>query len=341
MLYHPGVEKIAYSDPRIMARPDYLERRFYYFFSLRLVALLKPTSVTPDQLTVLGFALGLLAVVLLLPGLSFAARLIGILALNLSNVCDAADGQLARARGRFSAAGWYLDDLLDRVKLVLLFAGLALHLDRVGAAFCLVGIGSLLTLNCITAYAATALLPSIFRRAETAAPTSLLFHAHRLMEWIVDFIKSRLRLGFVTVGEIYLLFSLAFLTGRLRFGAALLAAYCVLALAVNALHHLVKIVHGHARLNAALAKNEPIRVFGAGEGGRRIVACFSEPAKRIAGILDNDRSLSGTTRHGLPVSHPDEIEDWSGLVLIGSVFAPEIRTRLEAMGVKPENILAV
>jgi phosphatidylglycerophosphate synthase len=335
------MERIPYSDPKIVARPDYLERRFYYFFSLRLVALFKPTSVTPDQLTVLGFALGLLSCVLFLPGLSFTARLLGVLALNLSNVLDAADGQLARARGRFSAAGWYIDDLFDRIKVVLLFAALSLHLDRIGAVFCLIGLGSLFTLNYIVEYAAAGLIPSIFRRIEAPVPNAFLFQTHRLMEGIVHFIKRRLRLGFITVGEIYILYSLAFLTGRLRLGAAILAAYGVMALAVNALHHLAHLLHYHHRLNAALSRNEQIHVFGAGEGGRRIIACFPEPARQITGILDNNRALAGTTRYGFAIRHPDEIGALSGLVLIGSVFQPQIQRQLEAKGVRPEDILAI
>jgi phosphatidylglycerophosphate synthase len=341
MDYHPAMEQIAYSDPKIVARPDYLERRFYYFFSLKLVALLKPTSVTPDQLTILGFALGLLSCVLFLPGLSSTARLLGVLALNLSNVLDAADGQLARARGRFSATGWYVDDLLDRIKIIALFVVLSLHLDRIGAVLALIGLGSLFTLNYIVEYAAAGLIPSIFRRAEAPAPNAILFLLHRLMERIMHFIRRRLRLGFITVGEIYILYSLAFLTGRLRLGTAILAAYCVLALATNALSYLAHVLHYHHRLNAALSRRESIHVFGAGEGGRRIIACFPEPAKQISGILDNNWSLAGTTRFGLPIRHPDEIADWSGLVLIGSVFQPQIQRQLEAKGVRPEDILAI
>lgn len=95
----------------------------------RLVRLLAPTSVTPNQVSVAGALAGFAAAACLVCG--HAACAIGApLFLLASLVLDVADGQLARARAQRSYAGWVMDILADGSKGIAVFTGLAIALGR-------------------------------------------------------------------------------------------------------------------------------------------------------------------------------------------------------------------
>lgn len=82
--------------------------------------------VRPDHLTLAGLGLALLAV----PAFAISAWL-GLAALLLSGLADSLDGPLARATGRATPAGAFLDSFLDRAADFLYLAGLwLLLLDR-------------------------------------------------------------------------------------------------------------------------------------------------------------------------------------------------------------------
>lgn len=99
-----------------------------------VVYLLRPTRVTPNQVTFSSFFVHLLGCAALLfwrelPGL-WAAALLGYFAF----VLDCADGQLARITGRTSPVGSYLDFLVDELKAFTLIAAVAGRLALTGAA---------------------------------------------------------------------------------------------------------------------------------------------------------------------------------------------------------------
>lgn len=90
-----------------------------------IVYLLRPTRITPNQVTFLSFFVHLAGCASLLfwrepPGL-WAAALIGYLAF----VLDCVDGQLARITGKTSTVGSYLDFLVDELKAFTLIAAVA------------------------------------------------------------------------------------------------------------------------------------------------------------------------------------------------------------------------
>jgi phosphatidylglycerophosphate synthase len=98
-----------------------------------LVYLLRPTPVTPNQITFLSLLVSLLsaaALVLLRQplGLWLAAALV-----YLAFVLDCVDGQLARITGKTSVVGAYLDFLVDEIKAVTLIAACAGRLAWTGA----------------------------------------------------------------------------------------------------------------------------------------------------------------------------------------------------------------
>ena len=97
-----------------------------------LVRLLYRTPVTPNQVTLAATAAGLAAAALYgagTPGRTLAAGL----CLTLKDLLDSADGQLARAKGKFSRAGRFLDSIGDFVVNLTVFTGIAAAMLRQGA----------------------------------------------------------------------------------------------------------------------------------------------------------------------------------------------------------------
>lgn len=66
-------------------------------------------GITADQLTVVGFVIGMLAV----PLLAFEYWLAALVAIALNRILDGLDGELARYANQSSSAGGYLDITLD------------------------------------------------------------------------------------------------------------------------------------------------------------------------------------------------------------------------------------
>ncbi len=79
-----------------------------------IVRALFRTRVTPNQVTVAGFLVGLAGAGLFLTGERWLVAAGGLLA-QMSSIIDCADGMLARSRGQESELGAALDLILDRI----------------------------------------------------------------------------------------------------------------------------------------------------------------------------------------------------------------------------------
>jgi phosphatidylglycerophosphate synthase len=88
-----------------------------------LVAVLYPTSVTPNHLTLAGIAIGVMAAMLYLTNLSPFIAAAG-LCVTLKDLLDSADGQLARAKQLYSRRGRFLDSIGDVVVNILVFGAI-------------------------------------------------------------------------------------------------------------------------------------------------------------------------------------------------------------------------
>jgi len=93
-----------------------------------IVGVLARVGVTPNQLSVLGFAGNVGAAVLAARGQFLAAGLVMITASTL----DLLDGALARATGRASAFGAVFDATLDRLSEAAVLGGLAFYYAQRG-----------------------------------------------------------------------------------------------------------------------------------------------------------------------------------------------------------------
>jgi hypothetical protein len=94
-----------------------------------LVRLLVPTPITPNQVTLLSAAVGVVAALLMAGSVDRPGwRVLAGLALLASVVLDCCDGQLARARGSSSTYGAILDGIADYVTGVSLGIGVGWYL---------------------------------------------------------------------------------------------------------------------------------------------------------------------------------------------------------------------
>jgi len=100
------------------------------------VKALLPTKVTPNQVTVISFFLGILGAVFFSLGKPVYFVWGGIL-VQLSSMVDCLDGMLARAKDECSAYGAYLDIFLDRVNEFFIIVGYSFGLYRASADFAL------------------------------------------------------------------------------------------------------------------------------------------------------------------------------------------------------------
>ena len=129
-----------------------------------VVALMRRTPLTPNQVTILGALIFLAVPALLIAWRDPFGLLAAALVLELAYVFDCADGQLARLTGKTSEVGAYFDFLIDEVKALLLFGGAAIRLwlDHDDPAWLLVGIG-----GCALVSIATSLTNFVRRREYT------------------------------------------------------------------------------------------------------------------------------------------------------------------------------
>ena len=102
---------------------------FYSVFFLRKISklftwLAVRLKMTPNQVTLISFAIGLLSAYEFSKG-NFWAIFAGAVLLQLSIIIDCVDGELARYTRQFSQLGAWLDAITDRIKEYLVFFALA------------------------------------------------------------------------------------------------------------------------------------------------------------------------------------------------------------------------
>jgi phosphatidylserine synthase len=95
-------------------------RKFSKLFTWAAVRL----KMTPNQVTIISFAIGLLSAYAFSRG-TFWTIFTGAVLLQLSIIVDCVDGELARYTRQFSALGAWLDAITDRIKEYLVFFALA------------------------------------------------------------------------------------------------------------------------------------------------------------------------------------------------------------------------
>jgi phosphatidylglycerophosphate synthase len=105
---------------------------FFRRISLPLSLLVARTPVRPWQITTLGLAAGLTGAGFLATGAYHLGIVGGILAM-VAKLLDAMDGEVARAKGMDSRAGYVADGLVDRVRDTAVIVGLGVGAYRHGS----------------------------------------------------------------------------------------------------------------------------------------------------------------------------------------------------------------
>ncbi|NCV77403.1 MAG: CDP-alcohol phosphatidyltransferase family protein, partial [Actinobacteria bacterium] len=100
-------------------------------FSKLLTWLAVRIKATPNQVTLLSFAIGLYSAYLFSRA-TFLATLVAAILLQVSIIVDCVDGELARYTRQFSKLGAWLDAVTDRVKEYMVFLGLAYGASKEG-----------------------------------------------------------------------------------------------------------------------------------------------------------------------------------------------------------------
>ena len=108
---------------------------FSVFFLRKFSKLLTWVAVrvgaTPNQITLISFAIGLYSAFCFAQG-TFWQIFLGAFLLQLSIIVDCVDGELARYTRKFSQLGAWLDAVTDRVKEYMVFLGLAIGAEKNG-----------------------------------------------------------------------------------------------------------------------------------------------------------------------------------------------------------------
>tara|TARA_Y100000588_G_scaffold66273_1_gene66633 strand:+ start:639 stop:1505 length:867 start_codon:yes stop_codon:yes gene_type:complete len=101
----------------------------WYFYNGWMVRMLYSTPITPNQITVLSFFVGLLSVGFYVSGRS-DSLVWGAIFLYGKVLLDNLDGNLARVRGTSSRFGRFLDSLTDFFVTVIIYIGISFYLVR-------------------------------------------------------------------------------------------------------------------------------------------------------------------------------------------------------------------
>ena len=101
----------------------------WYFYNGSVVRILYSTPITPNQITVLSFVVGLLSMGCYVSGRS-DSLVWGAIFLYGKVLLDNIDGNLARVRGTSSRLGRFLDSLTDFLVTVMIYIGVSFYLVR-------------------------------------------------------------------------------------------------------------------------------------------------------------------------------------------------------------------
>jgi phosphatidylglycerophosphate synthase len=113
----------------VKERDDFFTTYFVSTWSPRVTKLAARLGLTPTGVTAISVLMAIAAAVLFGVG-GRPALVTGAVLLYLGFVLDCVDGQLARYTRRFSPWGGWLDTMADRAKEYVVYAGLAVGVDR-------------------------------------------------------------------------------------------------------------------------------------------------------------------------------------------------------------------
>jgi phosphatidylglycerophosphate synthase len=118
-----GEEKMKIIDNPYVRYPSPWDSYVTLPFSVPLSELLSRTKVTPNQITVFSFLVALFSAWFFTRG-AYVDLLVGGILYQISYICDCMDGYIARKNKLSSDLGYWLDHILDELKLLFLVVSL-------------------------------------------------------------------------------------------------------------------------------------------------------------------------------------------------------------------------
>ena len=189
-------------------------------FAGRIARLLLPAAeraeLTPNQVTIGSLVVTCLAALLVAFGHRYA-WLAAALLIQVGFVLDCLDGQLARATGRESDFGRYLDSLTDLVKVFVLICATTVALLRHGSGTVACALGALAFFGYVLCELHTQLVRQLPQRSQEE-------YERQAAPW-----KSRLAIGgqkidlAFAIGEVLMTLTLALVFGRAAMGLIVVA----------------------------------------------------------------------------------------------------------------------
>lgn len=331
---------------RRVAKPvDFWTVGFDYWFSVRIVSLLRYGRVSPDHLTFASFGSTIAGAVTLMasPG-EWASMIVAALLFQASYILDCADGQLARIRNQFSRHGWRLDLYSDRLTETIILISVTHALAVQSSSYWLLGM-SVLGVTTLLQYSR---LHELLHAAKFAPQYGEAGEGRRLVvaRRLIDRIENarrKYRLGFMNVGNFYFLNFVFLVAGRADlflwslFGVGIAATVFLVARSA------IKQAEAEAGLHRVANKGKKAVLFGAGEGAAQFVAGFRNRNVEFAYVCDNNSERWGTTFFGVSIVDPQTIAEEvdSVVVFIASEWASQIGSQLADYGLPADSIVSL
>ncbi|HET9570063.1 MAG TPA: CDP-alcohol phosphatidyltransferase family protein [Bacteroidales bacterium] len=121
--------KITFKDSlKSWDTENWLDRYFYRPIAFKIALLLKPTSITPNAVTIFSIFVGIAACLLFYPEHQLLINLTGFVLLVFANTLDCVDGQLARITGKKSQIGRILDGMTGDIWFFTFYSVMSLRL---------------------------------------------------------------------------------------------------------------------------------------------------------------------------------------------------------------------
>ncbi|MBI5186111.1 MAG: CDP-alcohol phosphatidyltransferase family protein [Nitrospinae bacterium] len=159
-------EKKVYQ--RLIKKTDgFLAAHINRRISLFITKFLVKTSLTPNNVTLINLAIGLIGAVFFAVG-GYGPALAGALVFQLSSITDGCDGEIARLKFLESRFGGWLDIFCDNLTHIAVFAGIAYGAYRIEPAPYLFYCGWLAVLGTLMSFLLVAF--QLYRKESTKGP---------------------------------------------------------------------------------------------------------------------------------------------------------------------------
>ncbi|MFH1379833.1 MAG: CDP-alcohol phosphatidyltransferase family protein [bacterium] len=183
---------------KVMHPDDWWTEFFVRPFSLRFVALIQDTRITPNQITMVSFICLLAGCLGILTG-NHAGYILAAILLHISYVLDVADGLLARYKRQFSPFGGWMDGISDRIGEFLIIFCLTLQLGPVSVKTLFIGMFAVFLL---------AMYHGFINKNIPAIPQTMKGSHKSDQLGYINKIRQKIKFGFFNLGEQFFLYTL-------------------------------------------------------------------------------------------------------------------------------------